>query len=253
VGPIDQAELDRLAQQGIITPETLLWREGMPNWKSHRELAGVPASDVPPVALGGVRCIECGQFFSADQVIRLGPGFVCAGCKPVVMQKLGEGVMSTGAEQIRTDHIKHEASVKSVGLLYFLGGIVVILAGLGGLFSGGLMGVLVGGALMMLGGGQIATAVGLRKLKSWARIPTGIFSGIGLLGFPLGTLINAYILYLVFCRKGTTVFSDEYKRVIAETPHIKYRTSIVVWIFLGLLLLLFGAMFLVAIFGARSR
>jgi hypothetical protein len=49
------------------------------------------------------------------------------------------------------------------------------------------------------------------------------------------------------------VFSDEYKRVIAETPHIKYRTSIVVWIFLGLLLLLFGAMFLVAIFGARSR
>ena len=34
------------------------------------------------------------------------------------------------------------------------------------------------------------------------------------------------------------VFSDEYRAVIEQTPHIKYRTSIIVWIVLGLLLLL---------------
>lgn len=90
-----------------------------------------------------------------------------------------------------------------------------------------------------------------RKLKSWARIPTAILSGIGLLGFPVGTLINGYILYLVFSRKGVTVFSDDYKRVIAETPHIKYRTSIVVWIILGWLvaLILFGVF--AAVFSGR--
>ena len=43
------------------------------------------------------------------------------------------------------------------------------------------------------------------------------------------------------------VFSPEYQAVIAQTPHIRYRTSKVVWILLGLVLLIivFG---LVALF-----
>jgi hypothetical protein len=47
------------------------------------------------------------------------------------------------------------------------------------------------------------------------------------------------------------VFSDEYQAVIRQTPHIKYRTSIVVWICFGLLLLLLGAGILAAIFTRR--
>ena len=89
---------------------------------------------------------------------------------------------------------------------------------------------------------QIWAGIGLRRLSPWARIPSGILSGFGLLGFPIGTLINGYILYLLFSKKGTTVFSEEYKRAIAQTPHIKYRTSLVVWILLGLLLLLIGGL-----------
>ena len=85
-------------------------------------------------------------------------------------------------------------------------------------------------------------------MKKWARIPTGILSGIGLLAFPIGTLINAYVLYLIFSAKGKMVFSDEYRAVIEQTPHIKYRTSIIVWIVLGLLLLLIAF----GIFGAFS-
>ena len=37
------------------------------------------------------------------------------------------------------------------------------------------------------------------------------------------------------------VFSDEYKNIIAATPHIKYRTSIIVWIGLIIVLLLFAS------------
>ena len=90
--------------------------------------------------------------------------------------------------------------------------------------------------LFVLGAGQIWVGVGLRRLRKWARIPTGILSGLGLLGFPLGTIINAYILYLVFCQKGKTVFSEEYQIVVEQTPHLKYRTSIIVWILLALVL-----------------
>ncbi|PAW69614.1 MAG: hypothetical protein B9S38_09450 [Verrucomicrobiia bacterium Tous-C4TDCM] len=72
-------------------------------------------------------------------------------------------------------------------------------------------------------------------------------AGISLIGFPIGTLIGAYILYLLLGAKGKMVFSPEYQAVIAQTPHIRYRTSKVVWILLGLVLLIivFG---LVALF-----
>jgi hypothetical protein len=41
----------------------------------------------------------------------------------------------------------------------------------------------------------------------------------------------------VLSRKGVVVFSDEYKAVIEATPEIRYKTSIVVWIFLAILLI----------------
>ena len=62
-----------------------------------------------------------------------------------------------------------------------------------------------------------------------------ILAAIGLIGFPVGTLISAYILYLLGCQKGVQVFSDEYAEVIAATPHIKYRSSKLV---IGLVVLL---------------
>jgi hypothetical protein len=66
-----------------------------------------------------------------------------------------------------------------------------------------------------------------------------IFSVIGLIGIPIGTLISAYFLYLLLSQKRTMVFSDEYQQVIEQTPHIKYKTSIVVIILLVLLVVLF--------------
>ena len=68
-------------------------------------------------------------------------------------------------------------------------------------------------------------AGGLRNLRPWVRIPTIILSIIGLIGFPLGTLISAYILYLMFAAKSKMVFSPEYREIIAATPHLRYRTS----------------------------
>jgi len=105
--------------------------------------------------------------------------------------------------------------------------------------------------LLLFGAGQFWVGTGLRRLKKWTRIPTGILSGIGLFGFPLGTIINGYILFLIFSQKGKVVFSDEYRAVIEQTPHIKYRTSIVVWIVLGLVLLLIAAGIIAAIVGGR--
>jgi hypothetical protein len=72
-----------------------------------------------------------------------------------------------------------------------------------------------------------------KALNSKAKTPGTIFAILGLLAFPLETLINGYILYLLNSKKGTIVFPDEYKQVIAATPEIKYKTPAAVWLLLG--------------------
>jgi len=163
----------------------------------------------------------------------------------------------TDAEAIRTRYLSHEASVKSIGTLYMLGAILMVLSG-GVMLVVMLVGVLkirtvsaeaailavVFFIYLGLGILQGATAMGIRKLQNWARYVAVVFSVIGLLGFPIGTIISAYFLYLLLSQKGTMVFSDEYKEIIAATPHIKYKTSIIVIILLILLvvILVFGAL-----------
>lgn len=150
------------------------------------------------------------------------------------------------AEAIRRAHIGHEASLKAVGFLYYLGGILVTLAGIASLFAGSSEGANTVMVLLLvpLGVGQLFAGWGVRALRAWGRIVGCVLSAIGLLAFPIGTLINGYILYLFLSKKGRTIFAAEYQDVIAATPHVKYRTSILVWIFLVLLagLIVFAAL-----------
>src|SRR5579862_1123396 len=116
------------------------------------------------------------------------------------------------AHEIRKAHIKTEMAIRSIGVLYCIGGLVVsaiAVALLRGLLSGasdlpdsfraGLVGVLAVGGV-----GSFFLARGLRQLREWARITTLILTAIGVLGAlagptkaPLGALFNACILYLL--------------------------------------------------------
>ncbi len=56
-GPIDDAQLDALIQSGTVTPDTLVWREGMANWLPLRQArpsaesaTGSSPAGAPPVA-----------------------------------------------------------------------------------------------------------------------------------------------------------------------------------------------------------
>ena len=150
-------------------------------------------------------------------------------------------------DSIRKKYLSHEASVKSIGLLYWLGGIFLALMSIGYFVAGMIAlansqsigpGIFLSLLALFFGSFavfQIFVAQAIGKLKPWSRIASTVISCIGLLGFPLGTLINGYFLYLLQSKKGEYIFSQEYQQVIAATPHIKYKTSIIVWILLGLL------------------
>jgi len=92
-------------------------------------------------------------------------------------------------------------------------------------------------SFVLIGLGQGFTAYGLRRLRSWARIPTIIVSCIGLLGFPMGTLINAYILVKVCGKQGSFVMTLGYERIIEATPQIKRKSSILAMVLLAILII----------------
>ncbi|MGI9336482.1 MAG: hypothetical protein ACR2RL_25300 [Gammaproteobacteria bacterium] len=160
------------------------------------------------------------------------------------------------AETLRKEYIRHEANVRGVGALYYMTAAMLGFAALVTLVTGfdpnldhhqgfalGLFAL-----YAVVGAGFAAVGRGLRRLRGWVKIPVGILSGIGVLGFPIGTLINGYILYLMFSRKGTMVFSQPYREVVAQTPHIKHRTSIVVWAALAVIVVLIGAGLVIPMF-----
>lgn len=258
-GPVGDEEFQRLAQQGVITSQTLVWNESMSDWKPYSapNTPPPPLSMAPSASSSTVVCTGCRNSFSPDAVVSVAGGMFCAACKPLALQRLQEGAgISSSAEETRNQYLKHEASVQSVGFLYRLGGVLMTLAAIGSLVAavagdGLLEGLLLFAFFLAFGIGQFVVGSGLRRLRPWSRIPTGILSGIGLLGFPLGTIINGYILYLLFGKKGKVVFSPEYAVVIEQTPHIKYRMSVVVWVLLGLIVLLFAFGLGFALLGKR--
>jgi len=159
---------------------------------------------------------------------------------------------------LRQAHIKHEASVKSIGLLYYLGGTALALMGVAqvaSVFDGKAdpTPLILAVFFFAFAAAQFVAGVGVRRLQAWARIPVGIISGIGLLGIPIGTLVNGYILYLVFSKKGAMLFTPEYHEAIARTPHIRYRTSIVVWILLVLVIFVILALIAAATFSSLGK
>ena len=163
-----------------------------------------------------------------------------------------EGVVDAVA--VRQTYLNHESSVRSIGILYYIAGTLFGLLGTAGVFvepepsdEPELPAAVVVGLCLVLGVGYLLVGRGLRKLRPWSRIVSAVFAAIGLLGFPVGTLINGYILYLLFSEKGEVVFSEKYRQVIDATPEIKYKTSGFVWFLLIFMLFLLGLLVLLAL------
>jgi len=101
-GPVDDAQLEALARVGQIQMDTLVWRDGMAEWQPFSTVAPpgmaapAPAPAAPAFDANEVVCAECNRIFPKDETIPFGTVRVCAGCKPVFMQKLAEGATIGG-------------------------------------------------------------------------------------------------------------------------------------------------------------
>src|SRR5437867_8695395 len=134
-GPVDEAQLDALLASGQIDSETLVRRKGMANWQPHREARpsatqGVPGQAPVAGATNEAVCAECGKLFPIDSTIQYGNVRVCAGCKPVFMQKLAEGAKIGGQMSYASVWIRFGAVFLDSIILYGINLAISLAAGL---------------------------------------------------------------------------------------------------------------------------
>lgn len=103
-GPVDDAGLYNLYTSGRITADSLVWNETMADWQPYNDIrtqlsppitsTTTAIADAPPVvASSEAVCVECGRIFPVADTISYGNARVCAGCKPIFVQKLSEGIV----------------------------------------------------------------------------------------------------------------------------------------------------------------
>lgn len=91
LGPFTEEEFNGLVQIGKITSATHVWNEALTGWVRFAELSRVSAPQT-----GSMPCAECGKIFPAAEMIQLQGRYICAGCKPIAIQRMKEGSVITG-------------------------------------------------------------------------------------------------------------------------------------------------------------
>jgi hypothetical protein len=104
-GPISEQDLDRLLTEGKITLNTLVWREGLPDWQPLRiaiPSAGTASlrSDAGAIPSGHVRCTLTGKIIPESEAIYIQGKPYSAEAKPQVLHSLQTGGLLPTAEDL---------------------------------------------------------------------------------------------------------------------------------------------------------
>lgn len=139
-GPVDDAQLAELTRSGAVGADTLVWKEGMADWRPYRTVAPAPgpppitplAPPLPAADLGAQQtCSQCGQIFPVSQLVSIGGALTCAGCKPVALQRLQQGTWTSGNRRYAGFWIRFVALIIDGLILSAAGAIITIPLGLG--------------------------------------------------------------------------------------------------------------------------
>jgi uncharacterized RDD family membrane protein YckC len=93
-GPISESELEQLVAKGVITPATLVWRQGMTQWQQYGTVSGggAPASPGDDTAI----CAFSGKTYPKSQMIQYEGRWISAEHRDEYFQRLREGVSIPG-------------------------------------------------------------------------------------------------------------------------------------------------------------
>ncbi|MEM9236118.1 MAG: hypothetical protein AAGB14_05015 [Verrucomicrobiota bacterium] len=140
----------------------------------------------------------------------------------------------TAVQKLRQTLLWHETSIRGLGMLLLIVGIVMIPVSIGTLK------MQTGWTWIALGAGVLytATGIGLRYRTRWAHRLGVVMTIPWLVLFPVGTAFGVYSLWLLLSERGRFVFRGEYEKVIRRTPEISYRTPMISWLAVGVVIVL---------------
>lgn len=158
------------------------------------------------------------------------------------------------AETSRLVHLREEATVRAYGCLSLLvalfGSVWLVtfftLIGFQSHWHSGLFVTAVAVGAPLFGVALVVVGVGFLGLRPWSRI-AGVGVGVLFLPFlPVGTILGAFLLWVLTSTKGRIVLSPEHERIRERTPHVKpWPLAIVILFALLLFALLASALTLV--------
>ena len=140
------------------------------------------------------------------------------------------------SEKVRKYCIATETSIKSTGALYIIFGVVSLVGNVSlgiavsqnsffAKFS--TIELIILAFIGVVGCFGIVCGIALRRLTVFGRISGTVLSVLGLLAIPIGTIACTYFLYVLWSKQASTVLSLDYKKIIADTPHVRYGASLV--------------------------
>jgi len=233
VGPVTEADFNFLIQSGKISANTLVWREGMPEWVRQGDLpqtasAAAAAMSLAPTATVTAtvshRCVECGNTFPDSEMIAFENAWVCAACKPQFVQKLKEGVAPSGTLQYAGFWIRFCAQfidgliMQAVNFLIIFVVAAAIAATVGhkspaAAFIPSLFGFIFAVSYVVFFNGRFGATPGKMALKLKIVRPNGEPIGYGrALGRYFGQMLSSLILCIGFMMAGW----DEQKRALHD-------------------------------------
>ena len=117
-----------------------------------------------------------------------------------------------------------EGHVRALGVIYIVMGVLLVIVGLflttvvvgSGLLSGDRTAMLTTGAVgtwlaalfVALSLPSIAAGFGLLKFRNWGRVLAIIIGVLNLFGFPIGTAIGVYTLYVLLSEQTAPLFAS---------------------------------------------
>ena len=90
-GPVSQEQFDAHVKSGTITPETLVWHDGMPAWLPWGRMAGAPGADSDSAV-----CAVSGKVFPKREMLEYNGQWISAEHKDEFFQRIREGLPQEG-------------------------------------------------------------------------------------------------------------------------------------------------------------
>lgn len=137
-GPVTEEEIRRLAAEGAIRPDTLVWHEGLSEWKPGSALLDPTFFSVLSDRVVGsgasVACTGCGRFFPESDMVFLGRSPYCETCVAAEPVAPGETDEDEGVFHFAGFWIRFVAVLIDGIVLSIVGFFVGLLASLPGAF-----------------------------------------------------------------------------------------------------------------------